>query len=152
DGRGADPDRTLDARLQPLAPDGVSVHDEPGVAMAHGALHVWTGEPPSYQPRRSPTGTVVTWDGRLDNRDDLLLRLGDILRADAPDVDIVLAAFERWGVEAFSSLVGEWSAAIWDGRARTLHLARDYMGVRPLYYCTSGRSVLWSTSLGELAD
>jgi asparagine synthase (glutamine-hydrolysing) len=138
--------------LQPFAPDGVSVHAEHGIAMAHGALHVWAGESHWPQPQRSAAGFVATWDGRLDNRDDLLLRLGQPLGADLSDVGLALTVFERWGIEGLQFLIGDWSLAIWDRDHRTLHLARDYMGVRPLYYCASDREMMWSSSLGELAQ
>ena len=98
---------------------------------------------------RHPSGLAATWDGRLDNRDELLLRLGAAART--PDVEIVTALFNRWGTVALESLIGEWSVVLWDGAARTLHLARDYMGARPLYYCLTHTRVSWSTDLGELA-
>jgi asparagine synthase (glutamine-hydrolysing) len=136
--------------LQPFAPDGVSVHAEHGIAMAHGALHVWAGESHWPQPQRSAAGFVATWDGRLDNRDDLLLRLGQPLGADLSDVGLALTVFERWGIEGLQFLIGDWSLAIWDPHRRTLHLARDYLGVRPIYYYTTTQSVSWSSHLGEL--
>jgi asparagine synthase (glutamine-hydrolysing) len=140
------------AGLEPIAPDGVSVDTEDGLVMAHGALHVWAGESHWPQPHRSAAGFIATWDGRLDNRDDLLLRLGQPLNDDTSDIGIALQVFERWGIEGLRFLIGDWSIAIWDGRQRTLHLARDYMGVRPLYYCATDQSVMWSSSLGELAQ
>ncbi|MGH9160817.1 MAG: hypothetical protein ACRD2X_12650, partial [Vicinamibacteraceae bacterium] len=141
----------LVARLQPMGPDGVSVHAEPGLVMLHGALGVWAGEQLAQQPARLPSGLVMTWDGRLDNRDDLLLRLDGRLANDTSDASIALSTFERWGIEGLGSLIGDWSLAVWDARYRTLRLARDYMGVRPLYYFADSKSVMWSSSLGELA-
>jgi asparagine synthase (glutamine-hydrolysing) len=138
--------------LGPMALDGVDIFVDNGVAMAFGASHTWTGERHSRQPWRSPESRVITWDGRLDNRDDLLVQLHRQLDRDASDAAIALGVFERWGIEGLRHLVGEWSAAIWDGPERTLHLARDYMGVRPLYYCATETSVMWSTSLGDLAE
>ncbi len=140
------------AGLEPIAPDGVSVDAEDGLVMAHGANHVWVGESRWTQPQRSASGCVATWDGRLDNRDDLLLRLGQRLDDDVSDIGIALAVFERWGIDGLRFLIGDWSIAIWDGQRRMLYLARDYMGVRPLYYCATDRSVMWSSSLGELAQ
>src|SRR4029453_277939 len=82
---------------------------------------------------------------------DLLLRLGEQVSDKVSDVSIAMAVFERWGVDGLHSLIGDWSLAIWDGARRPLHLARDYMGVRPLYYYVDDRAALWSSSLGELA-
>src|SRR6185437_5225251 len=121
------------AGLEPIALDGVSVATDEDFVMAHGAVHLWAGASEWDNPHRSSSGMVAAWDGRLDNRDDLLLRLGQPLGGSASDVGIALAVFERWGVEGLRFLIGDWSIAIWDRPLRTLHLARDYMGVRPLY-------------------
>ncbi|MFN2445301.1 MAG: asparagine synthase-related protein, partial [Vicinamibacterales bacterium] len=142
--------RELVAGLRSLSPDGVSTYSENGLAMAYGALHVWTGEASTRQPVRSCAGLVMTWDGRLDNREDLMFRLGCRVTSDSSDAAIALLVFERWGVDGLGALVGDWSTVIWDEAARTLHLARDYMGVRPLYHVTTSEAVMWSTSLGEL--
>ena len=146
DARGA-----LAAGLHPLSPDGVSAVVTGGLAMAYGALHTWTGDREARQPVRSPGGLLVTFDGRIDNRRDLLLRLGPPLRSSTDDASLAAAVFERWGVDGLRFIVGEWSLAVWDPAARTLHLARDVMGIRPLYYVHDGESALWSSSLGELA-
>jgi asparagine synthase (glutamine-hydrolysing) len=143
----------LIAGLERIAPDGVSSFAHDGAALAYGACHVWAGERTSRQPRQSSSGLVLTWDGRLDNRDDLRLTLGQTWSEDASDPAIASAVFERWGIAGLGRLVGDWSLVIWDRGQRTLYLARDYMGVRPLYYSEcAGRSVAWSSSLGELAS
>ncbi|MBI2220410.1 MAG: hypothetical protein HYU53_04320 [Acidobacteria bacterium] len=102
--------------------------------------------------RRGESGLAMTWDGRLDNREDLLLQIGGTLPGCATDAEITLALVERRGLDAFRDLIGDWSAAVWDERNRCLHLARDYMGARPLYYHAGSDSVSWSSSLGELVE
>lgn len=152
DGRPTEAERRwIDASLQPMAPDRVSIVAKDGIVMGHAACHVWTGEAGASQPVRSESGLVMTWDGRLDNRDDLCLRLHGRLAGDVSDAEIAVQVFERWGIDGLRFLIGDWSLAIWNSRDRTLHLARDYMGVRPLYYYVDGHSVMWSSSLAELA-
>ena len=97
----------------------------------------------------APQGDCCCWDGRLDNRADLLRRLG--LPPSCPDSAIVLALYDRAGVEGLRDVIGDWSLAIWDARRRTAVLASDYAGVRPLYYARSGASWYWSSSLADLA-
>jgi len=135
--------------LDALAADEVSVLCHPGIAIGLGAVRLWEAADDG-QPARSLAGTILTFDGRLDNRDDLLIQLHGGL-AVALDAEIALAAYERWGNDAFARLQGEWSLAIWDPALRTLHLARDYIGVRPLFYVAGSHSVMWSSNLGELA-
>ncbi|HEY0872885.1 MAG TPA: asparagine synthase-related protein [Vicinamibacterales bacterium] len=122
-------------------------HRETGLGLSQTGTPVWThcsSRGPIVSPRAP---LVLAWDGRIDNREDLLLRLG---QHDLLDDEIVLAVFERWGVAGFESLVGDWSLALWDRPHRTLHLARDYMGARPLFYYADHESVQWSTDLPEL--
>jgi asparagine synthase (glutamine-hydrolysing) len=104
---------------------------------------------------QSPAGPI-SFDGRLDNRAGLLLRLREVLghhaSGDTSDAALALAAYRRWGVDGFAHLIGDWSLAIWDEREEALILASDFAGVRPLYYCVQPHRVLWSARLGPLVD
>ena len=95
---------------------------------------------------------VLAWDGRLDNREDLLLRLKDFLRSDTSNQSLALAAYERWGTSGFVHLIGDWSVVIRDAVNRRMVLASDFAGVRPLYYHLRPRAILWSTRLQSLVD
>ena len=77
---------------------------------------------------------VLSWDGRLDNRSDLLLFLADSLRGETSNAALARAAYERWGSDGFVRLIGDWSLVIHDHVNRAIVLASDYAGVRPLYY------------------
>lgn len=95
---------------------------------------------------------VLHWDGRLDNRDDLLLRLRDSRRGDTGNAAIARAAYERWGTDGLAHLIGDWSMVIRDKVSRTTVLASDFAGVRPLYYHLQRGRVLWSSRLQSLVE
>jgi asparagine synthase (glutamine-hydrolysing) len=95
---------------------------------------------------------VLHWDGRLDNRNDLLPRLGDSLRGDTSNAAIASAAYERWGTDGLVHLVGDWSVVIRDRVNRTIVLASDFAGVRPLYYHVQAGRVQWSNRLQPLVE
>ena len=95
---------------------------------------------------------VQHWDGRLDNRNDLLPLLADSLRGDTSNSNIALAAYQRWGVSGFVHLIGDWSVVIWDGAKRETVLASDFAGVRPLYYSVQMGNVFWSSRLQAVAE
>jgi asparagine synthase (glutamine-hydrolysing) len=102
---------------------------------------------------RNYRSEILAWDGRLDNRDDLLTRLKDLLiRGDTSDAALALAAFERWGTSGFVHLIGDWSAVVLDLANRTVVLASDFAGVRPLYYCRQGTRLSFSGSLESLVE
>jgi asparagine synthase (glutamine-hydrolysing) len=111
------------------------------------------GERPRENGRMaSPSGDICTWDGRLDNREDLLLQLGRNLPEDPCDCALALELFRARGIQGLRDLIGDWSLAIWDSKSRTLVLASDYAGVRPLYYHAAPHGVLWSSSLSDLVE
>ncbi|HEX7315672.1 MAG TPA: asparagine synthase-related protein [Pyrinomonadaceae bacterium] len=95
---------------------------------------------------------VLHWDGRLDNSDDLLLRLRDSLQGDTGHAAIARAAYERWGTDGLVHLIGDWSVVIRDRVNRTAVLASDFAGVRPLYYYAQQGRVLWSGRLQSLVE
>lgn len=101
------------------------------------------------QPHRSTNGSEITWDGRLDNRADLIAQLPE-LNSDSTETSIVAAAWEQWGANAFQKFVGDWAVAIWNSRNRELILGRDYIGVRRLFYHMDCSKVVWSTRLSPL--
>jgi len=93
---------------------------------------------------------VLHFDGRLDNRSDLLLRLS--LNGDTSNAAIAHATYERWGTAGFVHLIGDWSLVIRDYVNRMTVLASDFAGVRPLYYHVKDGRVQWANRLQDLVD
>ena len=104
--------------------------------------------PPGIGLFQSPDGSICLWDGRLDNRKDILRQTG--LPSDCSESAILLALFRQKGVDGFRDAVGDWSLCIWDAHSREIVLASDYAGIRPLYYHRCSDGVCWSTSLADL--
>lgn len=99
------------------------------------------------QPLAGASGAVMAFDGRLDNRADLLALLderGSDLKM-APDVDIALALWERRGERFLNDLVGDWALAIWQPDVRRLFCARSPMGWRPFLWTFDGRTFGFAT-------
>ena len=129
---------------------GVFGFEDARATLTQGVDGAWLGEARTPAPARTPSGLVATFDGRLDNRDELL-RLSGIAPDQPGDAALALAVFDRWGSDGLRRLVGDWAVAVWEPRARVLHLARDYMGARPLFYRVTGRYAVWSSDLAALA-
>lgn len=140
--------RSIDA----YGPDRSGQYIAPGVAMVHRALDITPEDCCEHQPFISPRGNVMTWDGRLDNREDLLFQLWHDLDHSRSDVALAMAAYERWGTEGFAKLIGDWSLVLFQPHTNSVVMASDYMGVRPLHYCVRPDSVTWSTALRSLVD
>jgi asparagine synthase (glutamine-hydrolysing) len=95
-------------------------------------------------------GLVLTWDGRLDNRDDVIRSLHPGSRSLSTDADIVFAAYEQQATNCFRKLIGDWAITVWDPSEQSLILARDFLGARHLFYNLEAKRVTWSTVLDPL--
>src|SRR6266850_5488398 len=83
--------------LAKYGPDGETTFFEGPVGMVHRPFHTTSESRLECQPHVSVTGMVMTWDGRLDNRDELFLQLHNEIFSDRTDLALVDAAFRRWG-------------------------------------------------------
>ena len=140
----------LDQSINAYGPDGGSHYSSGPIGMVYRAFHATPESRFENQPFVTEQGNVFTWDGRLDNRDELIPRFRQYLCSRPSDGDIVVAAYEEQQTDSLCSLVGDWALATWNGRERALVLAVDYIGIRHLYYYVGPNSVLWSTDLSSL--
>lgn len=111
--------------------------EAPGVALGHVNLPRTPEAEREFLPMSDGTGRYwLTWDGRLDNRDELGPKLGyDVNeRAEKTDAEYVLDSFIKWGDDCVHHLLGDWAVVIWDNEARRLFCAKDPLGWRQLYY------------------
>jgi asparagine synthase (glutamine-hydrolysing) len=128
-----------------LGPDGGSEHVTSNVAMAYRAFHSTPESRLECQPSVRDR-IIFTWDGRLDNRRDLVSQLNCGLNDTSTDIDIVFEAYRTWGVTCFRKLIGDWALALWDDHEKDLILARDYIGVRRLFYRQDCDGITWCTA------
>jgi asparagine synthase (glutamine-hydrolysing) len=98
----------------------------------------------------SSDGSTCAWDGRLDNRKDLQVRLCGDSRSRSIDGTLALRLYQVHGPDGLRDLIGDWSLAIADAPSRLILLASDYAGIRPLYYCRTAECLRWSSSLSHL--
>lgn len=136
-------------------PDGGGIYIMGPMGLAYCAFHTTKHSWSEKQPLIRNGKLALTWDGRLDNREDLIPQLRQLLEDDESDASIVLAGFQQWGVEFLERIVGDWALALCDFVTRNVVLARDFAGNRPLYYAVAKNLVIWSSQLEtflELTD
>jgi asparagine synthase (glutamine-hydrolysing) len=138
------------ALLAPYGPDGAASYHREGVDILYHALHETEESQREEQPYRIGTTQVLTWDGRLDNRTGLIRELSETLPASTPDVALVAAAYNRWGLGCLPKLIGDWALSVWHPDESKLVLAKDFMGTRPLFYSLDRTRVQWCTILDPL--
>jgi asparagine synthase (glutamine-hydrolysing) len=131
--------------LTPYGPDGNKTYSARRVDIHYSAFHTTKESYRETQPYVSSSGAVITWDGRLDNRSELIRDLPESISTASTDVDIVGAAYETWGLNCFSRFIGDWALSIWNPSNPSLYLAKDFIGTRHLYYHLDNNQVSWST-------
>jgi asparagine synthase (glutamine-hydrolysing) len=116
------------------APDAPVSRDEAELALGRRLFRLL---PEDRFDRGPATGGGGRWtlvaDIRLDDRDSLCAELGIEARA-MSDAAVAMSAVERWQEDAIARLVGDFALILWDRDRRRLHLARDFLGLRPLHY------------------
>jgi asparagine synthase (glutamine-hydrolysing) len=138
----------LSQALAERGPDGGNEIISGRVAMVYRAFHTTAESRRESQPMVSVWGHTLCWDGRLDNRDELLALFAD--ERDRTDAGLVLAAYHKWGADFLPRIIGDFALSLWDPSIQTLILARDPFGVRPLYFSRNKEELVWSSTLTSL--
>lgn len=130
--------QTMAEKIQSRGPDshGVWIDQEHGVALAHRRLSIVDLSPAGHQPMTSHSGRyVMVYNGEVFNGAEIKVSLSNIDFKGHSDTEIMLAAFDMWGIEASIKLfIGMFAFAVWDKQTQTLTLVRDRVGIKPLYF------------------
>ncbi len=123
-----------------------------GLALGHRRLSILDLSPAGHQPMASASGRyVVTYNGEIYNFSSIcaeLEQLGVRSWRGHSDTEVMLEAFDTWGVEAtVGRLVGMFAIALWDRQERQMFLIRDRLGEKPLYYGCYQNSFLFGSEL-----
>lgn len=138
--------------LRHRGPDGEGIADEGVAHLVHTRLAI-VDPAGGAQPLRSEDGrTVAVVNGEIYNHLPLRKALEEHGHrfATASDCEVVVHGYEQWGTAVFERLNGIFALALWDGHARRLVLARDPLGVKPLYWWSDGRRVAAASEVRAL--
>ena len=145
----------LEAMTQTLAhrgPDAAGYHVAPGIGLGHRRLSIIdlaSGD----QPLANETGTVWTiFNGEIYNFAEVRAELvahGHRFRTNS-DTEVIVHGYEQWGERCVERFRGMFAFALWDATARRLMLARDRVGVKPLYYAELPGGIVFGSELKAL--
>ncbi|MFI5301403.1 MAG: asparagine synthase (glutamine-hydrolyzing), partial [Polyangiales bacterium] len=135
--------------LRHRGPDEFGIYRDERVGLAHARLSIIDLET-GQQPMSNEDGTVwLVFNGEIFNYGELrreLLSHGHVFRTRS-DTETIVHAYEQWGDNAFAWFNGQFAIALWDVRKQRLVLARDALGVRPLFTCAHGGRVWFASEI-----
>ena len=157
------PDGVLERGTQSLAHRGPddsgtillrdSVSGQVEIGLGNRRLAILDLSPLGHQPMHDPeTGNWIVYNGEIYNFRDIrtdLQRLGTTFVSHS-DTEVVLKAYARWGEECLAKFRGMFAFALWDARLHRLFLARDPMGIKPLYYAETGSYFIFASEVRTL--
>ena len=157
---GEEAERRISAMAHEIVhrgPDGFGIWSEGPVALGHRRLAIIELSDAGAQPMKSACGRYVcAFNGEIYNHLDLRQELGDIGAAPAwrglSDTETLLAAIARWGLdETLQKCLGMFAIALWDRTERSLSLARDRLGEKPMYWGWAGKALVFGSELKAIA-
>lgn len=138
--------------IQHRGPDGSGQFIDREVGLGHRRLSI-IDLAAGAQPMTNEDGQLqVVFNGEIYNFVELrqeLQSLGHVF-ATHSDTEVIVHAYEQWGTDCVTRFNGMFAFALWDGHKRELFLARDHLGIKPLYYIQVGRKVLFGSEIKSL--
>ncbi len=132
-------------------PDSGDIFVDDYVQLGHRRLSIIDTDSRSDQPFHSPDGRyVLIFNGEIYNYKKLKALLTDYNFLTDSDTEVVLAAFIKWGEHCIKHFNGMFSFAIWDTLNKTMFIARDRLGIKPLYYFLDNEKIIFSSSVKAL--
>jgi len=123
------------------------------LALGHTRLSILDLSPAGHQPMvDAHTGNWITYNGEIYNFHELRQQLTDTATdwQSQSDTEVILRAYSRWGKNCVNHLRGMFAFALWDARRQELFIARDRLGIKPLYYYADDKRFLFASEVGAL--
>jgi asparagine synthase (glutamine-hydrolysing) len=134
---------------------GVWIATDRRIGLGHRRLSIIDLSEAATQPMCNEDGTVwVSFNGEIYNHAEIRRELESIgghrWKTDHSDTEVILHAFEEWGIECLQKFRGMFAIALWDTRSRELWLVRDRIGIKPLYYSIHHGRITFASEIKAL--
>ncbi|HJX83935.1 MAG TPA: asparagine synthase (glutamine-hydrolyzing), partial [Candidatus Angelobacter sp.] len=131
-----------------ISPDGM-------VGLGHRRLAIVDLSQAASQPMSNEDGSLwISFNGEIYNHAEIRRELeslgGHRWKTDHSDTEVIVHAFEQWGIDCLQKFRGMFAIAIWDGRKRELWLVRDRIGIKPLYYSVHHQTLVFASEIKAL--
>jgi asparagine synthase (glutamine-hydrolysing) len=150
----------MNTAMQHRGPDDEGFFITNEIALGHRRLSIIDLSAAGHQPMQSHDGRYqIVYNGELYNFKELKFELKRVISGSSQhayffqtntDTEVILAAYIRWGADCVTHFNGMYAFAIWDNEKKELFIARDRMGIKPLYYAYTNNVLLFSSELRSL--
>lgn len=134
-------------------PDDCGIWLDRTIGFGHRRLSILDLSSLGHQPMIDElTGAVIVHNGEVYNFQEIReeLKACGIIFKSQTDTEVILKAYRKWGVSCVDKFVGMFSFAIWDAKVRAIFIARDRMGIKPLYYYCDAKIFMFASRLSVL--
>lgn len=142
----------MTSAMRHRGPDGQGEFVDHEVGLGHRRLSI-IDIAGGGQPIGNEDGSIqVVFNGEIYNFIELrqeLEKFGHLFRTSS-DTEVIVHAYEQWGASCLTRFNGMFAFAVWDARKRELFLARDHLGIKPLYYVTLGKQFFFASEIKSL--
>ncbi len=146
--------KKMNKLTQHRGPDGTGVFTDEGVSFGHNRLSIIDLSEKAAQPMKSNDGNlIIIFNGEIYNYQELKKELQDeyVFNSES-DTEVILAAYKKWGESCVLRLNGIFAFAIWDRNKKEMFLARDHVGVKPLYYYFEKGKFIFSSEIKAILE
>jgi asparagine synthase (glutamine-hydrolysing) len=136
---------------------GVWVSDDHRIGLGHRRLSIIDLSEAATQPMCNEDGALwISFNGEIYNHADIRAELeqigGHTWKTDHSDTEVILHAFEQWGIDCLHKFRGMFGIALWDAKARELWLVRDRIGIKPVYYSIHNGRITFASEIKALLE
>jgi len=142
--------RMMNVALAHRGPDNDGVFEEEGIALGHRRLSIIDLSSDGHQPMNYANRFTIVYNGELYNFRELKKELSEITFKTNSDTEVILAAYAKWGENCLKHFNGMFAFVIYDQSNQELFIARDRLGIKPLYYSQINEQLIFSSEIRAL--
>ncbi len=143
--------KAMNQKLSHRGPDNEGVYVDNHICLGHRRLSIIDLKQRANQPITDHTGRfTIVYNGEVYNFKEIRASLGAYNFTTETDSEVILAAYIKWGPSCLDRLNGMFAFAVWDLEKKELFLARDRLGIKPLYYSWSEKELIFSSEMRSL--
>ena len=143
----------MNDRIAHRGPDDFGYFIDEKIALGHRRLAILDLSPAGHQPMFSNDGELtIVFNGEIYNFNDIKPNLQEYAFKTRSDTEVILAAYKKWGAECLHHFNGMFAFAIWDLAKKELFIARDRLGIKPLYYYEQDGQIFFASEIRGILE